>query len=132
MTLTEVLFASGILVITLTLLAGSMVTLHHANETTMSRGRVTDHLMSVSEHILRITEPKQLTTYTPLQISPLERDEQIKVEIEKPDGTRLALPVSEEQLSSLSFTPVIIIITGTWKDLRGHTLTLIGGKQLYL
>ena len=132
MTLLELMFAAGVLAMTLSFLFGSLVTITTAGDATASRSVATTHLTSVAEE-LRGLAYTQLVTYTaPTFTNPL-RNEVVRVSCLTADGTLLALPTSPA-LAQKAFgltipNPLTVQCKITWNDSKGHALTKTISQQ---
>ncbi len=122
LTLLEIMFAAGVLVVGFVLVFGSVFSISEARDVTEGRAAAMAQLASVMEEVRR-TSYSELLAYEPPAPDGLGEDATVEVRCFYNDGTSLELPVPVDSVPDLLPNPCEIQVTVTWHDLRGRTLT---------
>ena len=118
-TLVELMFASGVLAVTLVLLFGSFLSVSNLAFVAQDRVNAATALTSVMEE-LRTKDLNGLLGYVPpvLTGKPLRT---VSVQCLQSDGTKLTLPTDPKSLLSALPNPVRVLCTVNWTDKKGRT-----------
>lgn len=128
-TLLELMFASGIMAIALSMLFGSLVSISVVGRVTASRATAVTHLSSVLED-LRSRGFPDLLTYTTAARNEL-RDETIQVKCVKTDGSLATFPIASGTSLTGFPNPLQVQCTITWLDQQHRTQSITGSELLY-
>lgn len=126
MALVEVLFALTVLVATLSLLVGSLISFNRLASVTEQRERAVVRMSSFLEG-LRQAEPVEVVagTFQP-PVTP-ESGETWQVECRTADGNYHAIPIDTGALTSPVSSPLTIRVSLTRKDARGVPVRVTSG-----
>ena len=128
-TIIEVMFVTGIMVLALALLFGSMVSLAELDGIAEGQQIATAHLTTVMEGLRRL-RVEDAAAYTPPPLADLGKsrseiisdlpDEKITVECFDKAGAAITLPVDVKTLSEPLPSPLEVRVTVAWKGPRGR------------
>jgi len=128
-TLLELMFAGGIMAMSMSLLFGSLIGLSVTGGLTESQAIAVTHLSSVAEE-LNTMSFTQLAAYAPPTFGNLGSAETIEVRCQDASGAMLTLPVDAATASNLP-NPLTVQVVVTWQDQRGYTFTKTATQQIY-
>ncbi|NIA14951.1 MAG: hypothetical protein GWP08_12820 [Nitrospiraceae bacterium] len=130
LTLLELMFASGVLAMTLSLLFGSMMSVSLANDATEGRAVAVTQVSSVMEE-LRATSSDELLSYVPPQFEGLGTAEMVEVRCYNAGGETLSFPVSTENLTAPLPNPLQVECIVRWYDERGRHYSYNVSEWIY-
>ena len=127
-TIIEVMFVTGIMVLVLSLLFGSMISLAELDGLAQGRETATTHLSTVLEQLRRAGR-EELPAYTPPVFDGLGGTEKITVECFDPRlgpgaGAAIPLPVNPNSLAEPLPDPLEVRVTIAWIGPRGRTCSI--------
>ena len=126
MALVEVLFALGILVVTLSFLVGSLISFNRLATVTEQRERAAVRMSSYLDG-LRHAAPGEIVagSFQPALVP--ENGEVWQVHCQTADGNYLPIPIDTSTLSSPLTAPLTVRVTVTRKDVHGVPIKLSSG-----
>lgn len=125
MTLLELMFAAGVLAVTLALFFQSLINITAADELNNERVVARTHATSIFED-LRGRVYAQFLAYTPPTFPNAMRNETVSLLCTQADGTTVSLPASA---SLVLPNPVTLQCTVTWLDTVGHSMSQTFSQQ---
>lgn len=128
-TLLELMFAGGIMAMSMSLLFGSLVGLFVTGGLTESQAIAVTHLSSVTEELNTLSF-EQVMAYAPPAFGNLGSAEVVEVRCQDAGGEMLTLPVDAVTAANLP-NPLTIQVVVTWQDQRGYTFTKTASQQFY-
>jgi len=130
MTLLELMLAGGVMTLALTFIFGSLITISVVGDLTEERSVSVTHLASVMEELRGLTH-EELLAYRPPTFQGLGPGETVTVDCYQADGATLRLPINPASLVDPLPNPLRVQCTVTWRDERGHSLTITGSELYY-
>ena len=127
-TLVELMFASGVLAMTLVLLFGSMLSVSYLAVIAQDRANATALLTSVLEEA-KTKDYTSLLAFSP-PVSPGKPVKTIALQCLQADGTKLGLPVKVIPSVQLP-NPLRLVCTVNWTDSKGRTLSVTASAWHY-
>lgn len=119
LTLIELMFASGILAMALSMLFGSLISISSLSIIAEDRTVAAAQVASVAEEI-RAMPFNQLVAFTPPPIDGPGVNRAVLVEVFDADGTAMALPLAAGQNLPLLPNPLEVKITMVWENSGGR------------
>jgi len=126
MALVEVMFALGILAVTLTFLVGTLVSFNRLATVTEQRERAAVRMSSYLEG-LRHSPPADIAAAKYQPVLAPENGEVWQVQCQTADGNYLPVPIDTSTLSSPLTDPLAVRVTLTRKDASGVPVQLSSG-----
>jgi hypothetical protein len=121
LSLLELMFAAGVLVMGFVLVFGAVFSISEANDVTEDRATAIAQLASVMEEIRRASY-SELLEYDPPAPQGLDEDATFEVKCFDGEGAPMDLPVAADSMPGALPNPCEIQVTVTWHDRRGRTL----------
>lgn len=128
--LLELMFAAGIMAMTLSLLFGSVITITLSGKVSENRAVAATHLSSVMEE-LRGASYNALLSYIPPDHEGAGVGEAIEVRCFDAAGVAVPLPVDPESLDGPLPNPLRVECTVEWEGEQGHGFSTTASQLLY-
>lgn len=120
-TLFELTLASGIMLVALVLMMGSLIRISSTTAATEDRAIAATQLSTVMEEIQGFRDLDSIRTYQPPALDGLGAFQTVDVEAIAADGTAIAVPATEEAFDTNLPNPLEVRVTVTWRDASGRT-----------
>lgn len=120
--LIEVMFATGIMALTLAMVFGSVISLNDLSSVSSTRRVVSSHLTGVLEQ-LRTSSYDEVLSFTP---TASDASETVTAVCADARGESVALPVNVQSLTEPLPNPLEVRVTVTRNDAKGHPLAVSG------
>lgn len=129
LTLIEVMFASGIVALTLSMVFGALVSLSELSQSAERRAIAATHLSTLLE-TLRSLPYEVLRRYDPSVLEGLMNGETAAAECFDASGAAVPLPIPPDAVQEALPNPVRVRATITWTVGRGRILSMSGWALL--
>lgn len=128
MTLLEVMFASGVLAMGLSMLFGALISINVVGELSESRAQATAELSGILEE-LRFMSRNDVLAYVAPELTQPGTYQAVTLETYDAEGTALSLPLDPGIDAEDLPVPLEVKATLIWQDESGHVFSVFATTQ---